>query len=133
MTITPEFITTYRKRELNVRRSDSRRQLDRAHLPIVIDVHIANVNLSRHKFAVPETNASDATGAFLMQLARKHMNPPIKATEAMFGFALIFKAGVAAPEERMLCASNSISTIYHDNVSDDGNLYIVFTMENTFG
>lgn len=92
-------------------------------IPIIVEVSESNakkLQLNRKKFLAP---ADISMGAFLSEI-RKQSN--ISSEEALFLFCGS-KSGILVP------TSNSVSQVYEKYKDEDGFLYMVVALENTFG
>ena len=92
-------------------------------IPVIVEVAQSNdkkLQLNRKKFLAP---ADISMGAFLSEI-RKQAN--IRSEEALFLFCGS-NNGILVP------TSNSISQVYDKYKDEDGFLYMVVALENTFG
>lgn len=126
-----QFIQDYRRRPLQDRRREAQRQFERGYLPVILDVRMRNVSMTKSKFTVPDTDA--ATMACLYALVRRYCDPTLLSEQAVYAVALTFAETPGRPQETMLPASAALATVHRAHRSADDNLYVVFTVENVFG
>jgi GABA(A) receptor-associated protein len=88
-------------------------------IPVIVEAS-SDCNLKKidkNKFLVPE----DITIASFLGVIRKRIQ--LSPEQALFIFV----------NNTLPCASQSVSSIYHNCKDKDGFLYFVYTEENTFG
>ena len=111
----------FEKLTLEERQTESERILEKyeKRVPIIVSKALNSKlnDIDKKKFIVP----NDLTVGQFIYVIRKRIN--LKPCEALF----LFVNNVLPP------TSSRLGTVYHNNKSKDGFLYITYEGENTFG
>jgi len=113
------YIETFKSYKLDERKALSKNLLQKYpnNVPIIVDGARNSPSISKHKFI---TNADASIGHFMNEI-RKYIE--LDKSQAMFLFC----------NNKVLTPSMNINFVYHNNVSDDGFLYVYYAVENVFG
>ena len=93
------------------------------HIPVVVEAGSGAPALNRNKFLVPP----DFTCADLCHVVRKQVGVGLKREQALFVFGRTASGAVA------LSGNTLVRTAYAAHQDTDGNLPVVYCLENAFG
>jgi len=116
-------MTSYKQRvTFETRKSESEKMLlkYKDKIPVVVEKNYKlaiNPDIDKTKYLVPY----DLTFGEFLHIIRKRTK--IDRNQALFAFI----------QNRLPCTNDIMINIYKNNVEDDGFLYIIYSLENTFG
>jgi GABA(A) receptor-associated protein len=114
---------SYKKRiPFETRKSESARMLEKYKdkIPIVVEKNYKlaiNPDIDKSKYLVPY----DLTFGEFLHIIRKRTK--IDPNQALFAFI----------DNKLPCTNDIMINIYKNHADDDGFLYIIYSLENTFG
>ena len=114
---------SYKKRiPLETRKLESGRMLEKYKnkIPVVVEKNnklAINPDIDKSKYLVPY----DLSFGEFLQVIRKRTK--IDSNQALFAFI----------ENKLPCTNDIMINIYRNYADDDGFLYIIYSLENTFG
>ena len=113
-----EDLATFKSLPLHVRQHQSNKWLNRYNDSIPTLCSYLNFNLTMYKYLIP---SSFTVGQFLHTIRKKL---DMKKTEAMYMYT----------ESHILLSTGSLmKVVYDEHKNQDGFLYIIIALENTFG
>jgi GABA(A) receptor-associated protein len=117
------IMISYKKRiPFETRKAESTRMLEKYKdkIPIVVEKNYKlaiNPDIDKSKYLVPY----DLSFGEFLQVIRKRTK--IDPNQALFAFI----------DNKLPCTNDIMINIYKNHADDDGFLYIIYSMENTFG
>ena len=89
------------------------------------------MSMTQNKFSIPD----HATLTTTQHLARTYAFTPILATQSLFPIVLRLTSDDVneTPEQHVPSYSMSLVCLHDKYRSHDGNLYLIYCLENTFG
>lgn len=114
------------------RKRESERVLKKYEGKVPIIIEPANKRQPAMKTGSKYLVSADMTVQSLMYFVRKRI-PSLQVHEALWLFSIQYESGVKTPRTSVVPTSQSLGAVYHSNKSDDGFVYIHYSLENTFG
>lgn len=113
------YIETFKSYKIEERKSLSKALLQKYpnNVPIIVDAVKNSPDISKHKFIA----SADASIGHFMNEIRKYIK--LDKSQAIFLFC----------NNKILLPSMNVSFVYHNNVNEDGFLYVYYAVENFFG
>jgi len=113
-----EYFNKFREKSLEERKNTSNmiKSKYKNRIPIIIDSN-DKLKLEKNKYIVP----SELSISEFLYIIRKKLT--IKSTDAIYIMC----------NNKLMNSIDTINSIYNNEMSDDGFLYFIISLENTFG
>lgn len=113
-----KYINKFREKSLEERINTSNiiKLKYKNRLPVIVDSN-NNLELEKHKYIVPK----DLSITQFIYIIRKKLN--VDPTQSIYLMC----------NNKLISSSYSINFVYDEEVSNDGFLYFIISLENTFG